>query len=429
MLDVFDVVGLHQLFVAAIDDIITFRCENTEARNVRERVSAFDFALIATYDRTCNRVIRIALRDGGKTQNFVFVAFGFDCRDCKVSFCESTRFVEHKHVGSVEHFKIVRAFYEYALSRRRADAREERERHRNDKRARARNDKEGKSAINPRVPILCHRTADDCKQNRNADNGGSVVFRKFGDEVFSLGFLARSVLDKVKYFRNGRIIEYFCHLHFDLRRKIDATADDVFTFFEFSRERFSCQCFGVESGRSADDNAVKRNFFTGINHDDVTHLHFARVNLFDNVVFTFYVCIIGANVHKRGDRFSRLARCVTLEEFTDLIEQQNGATFIEAFLFKSRHTCVDTKSERTERGNAHKQVFVEHLSVNDVAPCPEQNVIADCDIHGKIQEERQQPSVLSAHRFCKSDDLIRDENHKKSRQRHANANEIFLFFS
>ena len=129
LLDVFDIVGLHQLLIAAIDNVIAFRCDNTEARNVRECVSALDFASIATYDRTCNRVVRIVLGNGGKTQNFVFVAFGFDCRDDKVAFCERTRLVEHEHVGFVEHFKIVRAFDEYALSRRRADAREERERH------------------------------------------------------------------------------------------------------------------------------------------------------------------------------------------------------------------------------------------------------------------------------------------------------------
>ena len=211
-------------------------------------------------------------------------------------------------------------------------------------------------------------------------------------------------------------------MHFNLRRKIDTTADDVFTFFEFSWERFARECFCVKSGRSAHDNAVKRHFFTRVNHDDVTHLHFARINLFDNVVFTFYVGVIGTNIHKRGDRFSRLTRCVTLEEFTDLIKKQNGATFIEAFLFKSRHACVDAKCERTERGNAHKQVFIEHLTVNDVAHRLVQNVVADCDIHGKIQEERQQPSVLSTHRASQSDNLVGDKYHQKCRQRHAYTN-------
>ena len=74
-------------------------------------------------------MIRIVLGNSGKAQYFVFLLFGSNVGDGKVTFCERTRLVKHKDICFAHKFEVVAALDENAESRRRADARKEGKRH------------------------------------------------------------------------------------------------------------------------------------------------------------------------------------------------------------------------------------------------------------------------------------------------------------
>ena len=106
-----------------------------------------------------------------------------------------------------------------------------------------------------------------------------------------------------------------------------------------------------------------------------------------------------------------------MEKLAHLIEQQHGATFVKAFLRPARYACVNAECERSEGRNAHKQVFVKHLPVNDTSSRFEQDVVTNDDIHRKVEEKRQQPAVPTADRRRKPYRLVDDEHDKKHAER------------
>ena len=86
------------------------------------------------------------------------------------------------------------------------------------------------------------------------------------------------------------------------------------------------------------------------------------------------------DVHEVGDGLAGLAHRAPLEPLPDLEEQHHGDGLGEHDLGDARQGRYE---ERTESGDGHEEVLVEHLSVADVACGLEEDVVPDDEIRGK----------------------------------------------
>lgn len=176
--------------------------------------------------------------------------------------------------------------------------------------------------------------------------------------------------------------------------------------------------------------AVEGHFFAGIDRYDLAHLHLGGIHR-DRLSVPQYVCAVRTDVHERGNGFARFARSVFLEKLAHLIEEQHRARFVEALDVLSARARVYCKRERAESGDAHEEVFVQHLTVQDVPRRAPQHVIAYCEINDEIEREGQQPAVSSADSAGESavQRLVRDQHDEERRHAYGYADEIILFFA
>ena len=75
------------------------------------------------------------------------------------------------------------------------------------------------------------------------------------------------------------------------------------------------------------DNAVDGYLFAGLDDDDAADFHFVRIDLFQLAV-SFYIGVIGADIHKLADVAAALADGVALEEFADLIKEHDATASV-----------------------------------------------------------------------------------------------------
>ena len=188
-------------------------------------------------------------------------------------------------------------------------------------------------------------------------------------------------------------------------RHVDAAADDLVTGHHVARQALTRQRRGVERGLTLDDLAVDGNFLTGLDDDDRADGHIVGVDLFELAV-VLDVRVVGADVHQRRDVAAGLADRVALEQLADLVEQHNGhGLVIVAALF------VDRERDGADRGDRHQKVFIEHLMVADALEGFAQNVVADDDIRGKIEdrgdEHRQRRELCYKEQHRRDQDAIK----------------------
>ena len=169
----------------------------------------------------------------------------------------------------------------------------------------------------------------------------------------------------------------------DAAGEIDGPADHTVAGGLLLRQAFPGEGGGIHRRAALTDDAVQRDLFTGVDDDGLAHRNLLGADPFLPAV-PQHVGVIGTNVHKRGYRLSGFARCVALEKLADLIKQQYSASFIETFLRSPRHARINAKRKRAERGNAHKQIFIENLSVKYSSSRFVQNIVTDDHINGKI---------------------------------------------
>ena len=266
-----------------------------------------------------------------------------------------------------------------------AEAREEAERDADDQRAGTRNDKERERAVDPHAPRggIAHQKIDDRGQNgqrqRAVAHGGSVDAGKPGDERFGAGFVRAGVFHQLQNLGHRRLAEGLRCPDLQNARHVDAAADDLVAGHHVARQALTRQRRGVERGRAVDDLAVDGDLFTGLHDDDRADSHVVGVDLLEFAV-TLDVGVVGANVHQRRDVAAGLADGVALEQLADLVEEHDRhGLVIVAALF------IDGERDGADRGDCHQEVLVEHLMVADALPCLAQDVVADGDIGGKIQ--------------------------------------------
>ena len=416
----------HEFFVAAANHVSAFARDDAVPGDVCKGVSAGSLFAVTLAYRYRYRVRRVFFRQRGKSQHFFFLVRRQHFRYGEIAFCQRAGFVKHEYIRVVEFFQIVRAFHQYAVSRRRPYPREERQRNGYHQGARARHYQKTQRAVYPCGPVARDQPRHDGKQCRHNDDNRRVIFGKLGDEIFRFGFLRRGVFHQVENFRHGRVVKLFFHFHFDLRSHVDAAADDFAAFAYVSRQRLTGQRFCVERRLPFHHNAVHRHFFTRVDDYCLTHGDFVGINAFGSAAAQ-HVGVIGAYIHEFRNRLSGFTRGVCLEKLAHLIKQQHGARFVKALYRLPRHAPVYGKGKRPDGGNAHKEVFVKHLSVADVGNRAPQHVVTDDQINHQIKRERKQPASLAAEHFSQRDDFVQRKNNDESRQSDDYAYEIFTF--
>ena len=72
---------------------------------------------------------------------------------------------------------------------------------------------------------------------------------------------------------------------------------------------------------------IRPDYANVIRNNDVEQVFPEEVNVDEIIIIN-----PGTNIHKRGYRFPRFSRRITLKEFAHLIKQQHGARFVEAII-------------------------------------------------------------------------------------------------
>ena len=90
----------------------------------------------------------------------------------------------------------------------------------------------------------------------------------------------------------------------------------------------------------------------------------------------FGIGIVGPYVHKGGNVTPALSDCITLEQLTHLIEQHHGDGFVVVAT-----AVIYSQGKGTHRRNKHKEVFVQHASVENSQCSLPQDVMAGNEIN------------------------------------------------
>ena len=314
----------------------------------------------------------------------VFQLVVVDAADLKYTLGQRTGLVEDHDLRLRKRLHVVRALDQHTGLARAADAREEAQRNADDQRTGAGDDQERQRAVDPDRPRgrIARDQIDDrrqnCQRQRRAAHGGGIDPRKFGDERLRPRLAGGRFFDQLQDLRDCRFAEVFRRADLQHAGHVDAAADDLLAGDDLTRQALAGQRAGVETGRALDDDAVDRHLFARLHDDHAADRNRIRVDLLKLAV-CFDVGIVRADVHERRDVPAALADRVALEQLADLVEQHNGDGLGEV-----RVLFVDRQRDRTERGDGHQEVFVEHTAVADALGGLFQDIIADDQIrHGE----------------------------------------------
>ena len=329
-------------------------------------------------------------------------------RDLEHALRERAGLVEDDDLGLGQGLEIVRALDEDALVSCAAETREEAQRDADDQRAGAGDDKERERAVDPHAPRggTAHQKVDERRQNgqrqRAVAHGGGVDAGKAGDERLGAGLVRAGVFHQLEDLRYCGLAEGLRRSDLQHARHVDAAADDLVAGHHVARQALARQRRGVERGRAVDDLAVDGDLLTRLHDDDRADGHVVGVDLLE-LAATLDVGVVGADVHQRRDVAAGLADGVALEQLADLIEQHDRhGLVIVAALF------IDGERDRADGRDRHQEVFVEHLMVADALPCLAQDVVADGDVGGKI--ENGGDGHRQRHKLCDEEQRRRDQD-------------------
>ena len=424
----FDAVAAHERGVAAEDALLAPLGEDALARDVGQRKALFDLLAVAGDDGAGDGVTGVVLGDGRKAQHLARAICGRNFCHGEVTLGQRARLVEHEGIRLVELFEIVGALDEDAVARGRPDARKEGERDGDDQRAGAGHDEEAERAVYPDGPIAGDQPRHDREQQRRDDDGGRVVLCEFGDKVFRLGLLLGRAFDQLEDLGHRRVVEGLGDAHFEAGGDVDAAADHLAADGDLAREGLARQRAGIQRGRAADDDAVQRDLFAGVDGDDLAHGDFAGVDAL-RLAAAQHVGVVGTDVHQAGDGPARAGGGVVLEELAHLIKEQHGARLVEALDGLAGRAAVDGEREGAERRHAHQKVFVEHLAVADIAHGAPEHVVADEKIHDEVQREGEHPRRGAAEHLPQRAHPVDDKEDDEQRERDDDADEIFALLA
>jgi len=353
-----------------------------------------DFLSIGVLDRKRNRVVGVVLSVCGQLQKLRFLhADRVDLADRKGAFCQCAGLIKDHDLGICQGLQIVAALYQNTDLGCAADASEETKRNGNDQRTGAGNHQEGQGPVNPSAEwLLGNQRRQDRQRQSSEYHYRGIIPGKARDEILNTALLIACVFYKVKDFGYGGFPKFLCGLDVQDTGLVDTTADDLHSRLHLAGHGFSGQGRSVQGGKAFENRTVQRDALSRFHNNGFSDLNLIRVNL-NQLSVPFDVGIVRANVHQACDRFSGLGHRIGLEPFTHLIKQHNG----NALGMFAQNECADG-------GNRHQEIFVKHLSMQDVRDClpdniPTDNHIADeKDRHLRQFREVEQAACKKQHR-------------------------------
>ena len=307
---------------------------------------------------------------------------GVDAGDLKGALRQGAGLIEHHNAGVCQLFQIGRAFDEDAAGGSTADAAEKAQRDGDDQRTGAADDKEGQSAVDPIVKAgglsheqQHHRRQESQRQCAVADSGG-VHPGKAGDKVFCPRLFHAGIFHQIEDLRDGRFAKFLSGAHLQQAGHVYAAADDLVPGVHVPGQDLAGQGGSVQGRSALHDDAIDRHPLAGLHHDDRAHLDLIRVYLLQLAVLALDIGVVRADVHQAGNALAALAHSHALEQFADLVKDDNGAAL---------HIVAQRK--RAHGGHCHQEALVKGLAVLDALQRLTQHVPA----HHKVGDavERQ----------------------------------------
>ena len=333
----------------------------------------------------------VALGQGRRLQQFGFVhaGGGADPGHLKDTAGQGAGLVKDHHPGAGQLFQIGRALDQDAAPARPADAAEKAQRDADDQRAGAGDDQEGQRPVDPAAEIgrQPHQQPDQRGQQRQrqravADRRG-VHPGEPGDEVLRPGLFHAGIFHQVQDTGDGRLPKLLGGAHPQQPADVDAAADDLIPGFDVPGQALAGQGGGVQGRSALHHHAVDGHPLAGLHHDDRARLHLVGVDLFKAAVRLLKVGVVGADVHQSGDAAAALAHRHALEQFPDLIEQDDGAPL-----------GVLAQGEGAHRRHRHQKALVKGLPVFDPLQRLDQHVPPHHQVGDEIEQRHR-------HRHCR----------------------------
>ena len=321
---------------------------------------------------------------------------GVDPYHLKGALGQGTGLVEHYDAGACQLLQISRTLYQNATGRGTADASKKAQGDGNDQRTGAADDQEGQGTVDP-LPELRrlsqhqqhHRRQEGKCQCAVADGRG-VHPGKPGDEVLGTCLFHAGIFHKVQDLGHGGFPKFLGGPHLQQTGHIHAAANDLIPSLYVPGQTLAGKGGGVQGGGTFHDDSVNGHPLAGLYKDHGPHFHVIGVHLLQLALFVLHVGVVRSDVHQGTDALAALAHRHTLEQFTDLIEDNNGAAL---------HIVSQCKG--THRGNRHQEAFIKGLTVLDALQCLAQHIPAHYKVgdavkcqfhrHGKFRQQTQNP--------------------------------------
>ena len=179
-----------------------------------------------------------------------------------------------------------------------------------------------------------------------------------------------------------------------------------------ARHRFPGERRRVKLACALHDHAVDGHALAGLHDDDAARRNLARVDLFYLTV-SFYVGVIGRDVHHGGDGFAAFTHRIALEQLSYLIEQHYRAAFRHARLGLGE--CHHRKG--ADGGHGHEEVLVEHLTRDDVAPSAREDVVPCNEVRHQVEHEQQVYRACGAKPLFEWQHVVDGENDREQGER------------
>ena len=220
------------------------------------------------------------------------------------------------------------------------------------------------------------------RQSGKHDNRG-INPSKSGNKVLRLGLLFRSLFDKLKNLRYGRVLKALCGLYTKKTFSVNTTGNNSISRKNGSRYGLPCKGCRIHHTFSTPHNPVHGYLFSRFNEKNISDFHLIRVNRFYASIFPFYIRILRNDVHQLFNRRTTPPDCIALEEFSDLVKHHYRNSF-------RKLTC----KKSTDGGNGHKQSFVKRAAVFNPKKALSNHIISTDKIGNKIEWQKEKRMLI-----------------------------------
>ena len=381
--------GIHHFAVADADCPAVYNGPDALSRNLLHALhrAAIRFVSKCRAKRYRDRVRGIALHMRCQMQQLLLIHF-LRVERChlKDTLCQRSRLVKDNRIRLCQRIHVAGALDQDSCLRCCSDSSEEHKRYGNHQCAGARYNQEGQRTQKPDCKASCkisrqhrrnERQCNGCKNHDRCVNSG-----KSGDELLTSGFLRACMLYKIQDLRCRRFAKLLFHSDAKNAALIDAAGQNRISRCDISGNTFACQCHGIKTGCTLQNNAVHRNLLTGPDHDGFPDRNLLRADD-KNLSLTLHICRIRPDVQKLRNGTLTVALCNSFKQLADL-EEQHDKNRLGKLLLSSRHKADQKCSDCR---NAHQEIFIKNLSLTDVLGGLLQNIEACCRIRDQENQE------------------------------------------